>query len=144
MPNTRCNCAVTLLYWKWPLHPSWPLRSFFPLFPEQLLKDLVSWGSPDEYSMIDRFLVDAFQGTRFLTGVCVSMKLLNVDLWQYRVCCIRSGVIRCTLFMVPLPGPNVPVLVTHSAMVSHRYTYSIHLIQLSDRAQTHKWLAGPS
>ena len=32
----------------------------FAGFPEQLLKDLISSGSPDEYSMIDRFLGDAF------------------------------------------------------------------------------------
>ena len=35
-------------------------RSDFARFPEQLLKDLVSWRNPGECSMIDRFLVDAF------------------------------------------------------------------------------------
>ena len=35
-------------------------RSVFALFPEQLLKDFLSWGSPGECSMIDRFLGDAF------------------------------------------------------------------------------------
>ena len=39
-------------------------------------------------------------GCRFLTWVCLSVTLLIVDLWQYSVCCIRSGVIRCTLLMV--------------------------------------------
>ena len=40
------------------------------------------------------------RGARFLTGVCLSVTLLIVDLWQYCVCCIRSGVTRCALFMV--------------------------------------------
>ena len=39
-------------------------------------------------------------GARFLTGVYLSVTLLVVDLWQYCVCCKRSGVIRCTLLMV--------------------------------------------
>ena len=34
--------------------------SIFTRFPEQLLKDLVSWRSPGKYSMIDHFLGDAF------------------------------------------------------------------------------------
>ena len=38
----------------------WPLRGIFARFPEQILKDLVSCGSPGKYSMIDRFLIDAF------------------------------------------------------------------------------------
>ena len=32
--------------------------------------------------------------------VCFSVTLHIVDLWQYYVCCTRSGVTRCTLFMV--------------------------------------------
>ena len=51
---------MTLLYWEWHLIPRWPLRSIFAWFLEQLLKDLVSWGSPGECSLIDRFLGDAF------------------------------------------------------------------------------------
>ena len=47
---------MTLLYWEWYLIPRWHLRSIFVRFLEQLLKDLVSWGSPGECSMIDRFL----------------------------------------------------------------------------------------
>ena len=41
-------------------------------------------------------------GARFLTEVwvCLSVTLHIVDLWQYQVCCTRSGAIRCTLFMV--------------------------------------------
>ena len=51
---------MTLLYWEWHLIPRWPSRSFFARFPEQLLKDLVSWGSAGECSIIDLFLWDAF------------------------------------------------------------------------------------
>ena len=42
------------------LIPSWLLRNTFARFPEQLLKDLVFWGSPDEYLMIVCFLRDTF------------------------------------------------------------------------------------
>ena len=34
--------------------------------------------------------------------VCLSVTLHIVDLWQHYVCCTRSGVTLCTLFMVPL------------------------------------------
>ena len=51
---------MTLLYWEWHLIPRWLLGSIFDRFPEQLLKGLVSWGSPGKYSMIDCFLGDAF------------------------------------------------------------------------------------
>ena len=46
-----------------------------------------------------KLLGRAVSGARFLTGDCFGVTLL-VDLWQYCVCCIRSGVIRCTLSMV--------------------------------------------
>ena len=36
----------------------------------------------------------------FQLGMCLSVTLLIVDPWQYCVCFIRSGVIRCTLLMV--------------------------------------------
>ena len=36
----------------------------------------------------------------FSTGGVLNLTLLIVDLWQYYVGCIRSSVIRCTLFMV--------------------------------------------
>ena len=52
---------MTLLYWEWHLIPRWPLRSIFARFTEQLLKDLVSWRSHGECSMINRFLGDAFR-----------------------------------------------------------------------------------
>ena len=50
---------MTLIYCEWQLIPNWPLRSIFAWFIEPLLKDLVSWGSPGECSMIDHFLRDA-------------------------------------------------------------------------------------
>ena len=32
--------------------------------------------------------------------MCLRVTLLIIDLWQYCVCCIRSGVTRCTLLIV--------------------------------------------
>ena len=49
--------------------------------------------------------------------------LLIVDLGQYYVCCTRSGVTRCDLFIGALPVPYVPVPVTLGAVIAHRYTY---------------------
>ena len=60
MAELYWRSLMTLLYSEWHLFPRWPLRSIFARFPEQLLKDLVSWGSSGECSMIDRFLGDAF------------------------------------------------------------------------------------
>ena len=51
---------MTLLFWEWHLIERRHLRSIFAWFLEQLLKDLVSCGSPGECSMIDHFLGDAF------------------------------------------------------------------------------------
>ena len=39
-------------------------------------------------------------GAQFLSGVCLTVTLLIVDLWQYCACCIRAGITRCTLLMV--------------------------------------------
>ena len=39
-------------------------------------------------------------GAQFLAGVCFNVTLLIINLWHYWVCCIRSGVTRCTLIMV--------------------------------------------
>ena len=47
-----------------------------------------------------KLLVRVVSGASFLTGVCLSVTLHIVDLWQYYVCCTRSGVTRCTLFIV--------------------------------------------
>ena len=90
-------------------------------------KGLVSSGSPGEYSLIDCFLGDAFNGLSclfwssimlcgarlqlqtlnwivlsvilfFELGVCLSVTMHIVDLSQYYVCCTRSGVTKCTNF----------------------------------------------
>ena len=47
-----------------------------------------------------KLLNRAVSGASYLTGVCLSMIMHNVDLCQYYVCCTRSGATRCTLFMV--------------------------------------------
>ena len=121
---------MTLLYLECHLIPNWHSRSTFAWFLEQLLKDLVSWGRPGECPMIDHFLRDAsgvfvlpvleycsavwwsatdthlklldrvVNGTRFLTGVCLSVTLLIADLLQFFVCCVRSFVTRCTHLMM--------------------------------------------
>ena len=56
-------------------------------------------------------------------GVCLSVTLLVVDLWQFCVCFIRSGATRCTRLMV------LYLYVCASAgytrcLVSHWYTYA--------------------
>ena len=53
------------------------------------------------------------------------MTLRIIDPWQYCVCCIRSGETQCTLFNDALPGPYVPVRVTHHALVTHCYTCAL-------------------
>ena len=105
------------------LIPIWPLWSIFAWFLEQLLKDLIkSWRGLDDGSPLERCILGfvlpileycsvvwcsaadsdlkllhrAVSGARFLTGVCLSVILLIVDLLQFSVCCIRSGVNRCT------------------------------------------------
>ena len=52
---------------------------------------------------------------QFLTGVCLSVTLHIVDIWQHCVCCIRSGL---------NGGLYVPVRVTWGALVAHHYTYA--------------------
>ena len=47
-----------------------------------------------------KLLDRAVSGARFLTGVCLSVTLLIVDLLQFSGCWIRSGVIRCTRLMM--------------------------------------------
>ena len=49
------------------------------------------------HKLLDRVV----SGASFLTGgVFDNVQGHIVNLWQYYVCCTRSGVIRCTLFMV--------------------------------------------
>ena len=52
--------TVVLMTVDFDLIQRWPLRSIFAQFPEQLFKDLVSWGNPGECSVIDGFLSVAF------------------------------------------------------------------------------------
>ena len=59
------------------------------------------WNVGDHIGMrFHAFATRVVSGASFLTGVCSSVTLLIVDLWQYYVCCTNSGAIRCTLFMV--------------------------------------------
>ena len=76
---------------------SWPLRSILARFPEQLLKDSVSWGSPEEYSMIDCSPGDAFM-------------VLSCQFW--------NTVLQCASV------PYVLVRVTRGTLIAHRYSYS--------------------
>ena len=71
----------------------------------------------------------------FLTGVCLSVTLHIVDLWQYYVCCTRSGVIRCTLFMVLLLGRMYQRAVTGGALVAPR------LLAAEPRSERSSWPA---
>ena len=144
---------MTLIYiLGWHLIPRWPLRCIFARFTEQLLKDLVSWGSPFVYSMIYRFLGNAFavlscpeyhssvwcsatdahlklldrlvSGACFLTGVCFSVILHISDLWQYYVCCLRSDVTWSNIFMKLYIYALCVSAVTRDALDAHRYTYA--------------------
>ena len=60
-----------------------------------------------------RLLDRLFSGASFLSGVCLSVTLHIVALWQYYACCTRSGVTRCTLFVVR---------VTRGAVITHRFS----------------------
>ena len=121
---------MTLLYLEWHLIWGWPLINIFAQFPEQLLKDFVSWGSPDECSMVDRFLGDAFgilsclfwstvlfccvvlscwyipQTTWLCSQWCLVSNWGCVWVWHFSlsICgstlCIRSGVTQCTRKMM--------------------------------------------
>ena len=46
--------------------------------------------------LVDRVV----SGACFLTGVCLTVTLLIVELWQYCVSSVRSEGILCTLFMI--------------------------------------------
>ena len=58
------------------------------------------WCSAADTHLTLILLVRVVCGACFLTGVCLRVTLLIVDLWQYCVCSIRSGLIRCTYFIV--------------------------------------------
>ena len=72
----------------------------------------------------------------FNWGVCLSVTLHTVDLWQYYVCCTRSGITRCTLFMVLFLCrmcrcglgavlPNLAVLTDFYSLVSISVEFSL-------------------
>ena len=127
---------MTLLFWEWHLIPRWLLRIIFTRFPEQLPK---AWYPEGKYSMIDCFLRDALgvfsclfhklldrvvSGVSFLTG-CV----FECDLAHRRYVAVLRILykIRCNPMHSlndALPGPHVPVRVTHGAVIAHRYTYA--------------------
>ena len=77
---------MTMLYCEWHLIPKWLLRNIFALFPEQLLNDLVCWGSPGECSMIDHFVGDAFDvlSCQFWSTVLQSGARLPIHTLNYR------------------------------------------------------------
>ena len=141
---------MTLLYFKWCSIPRWLLRSMFVLFREQLLNGKVSWGSLGKYSLIECFLGDAFgvlsclfwntvlqcgdllpihtlnywtvQWCQFFTRGVFECDLAH-RLWQYYVCCTKSGVTQCTLCSA-IPVPYLPVRVTRVGVIAHRDTYA--------------------
>ena len=78
------------------------------------------WAADTSLKLLDR----AVSGGRFLTGGVFECDFLIIDLWQYCVCCIRSGVTRCTLLMVLYQDRMCQCGVTRSALVAHRYTYA--------------------
>ena len=71
-----------------------------------------------------KLLDRAVSGARFLNGVCLSVTLLIVDLWQFCVCFKRLDVTWCTLLMVLYLDCMCQVRVTRGALVAHRYTYA--------------------
>ena len=81
-----------------------------------------------------RLLDRPVSGASFLTGVCLSVILHIVDLWQYYVCCTRSGVTRCTLLMV-LFLCHMCRCGLHAAL-AHRYTYAPPRCRTSQYSRT--------
>ena len=145
---------MTLLFWKWHLIQSWPLRSIFARFPEKLLNDLVSWESPGKCSMKWSLLGRCFRGfvlpvLEYCSAVWCSaadthLKLLDRavsdalfltgGVFECDISHHRSVAVLCMLYKIrcnpvhplngALPGPYVPVRVTQGALVAHRYTYA--------------------
>ena len=114
---------MTLIYWVWHLIKRWPLRSFFARFPEQVLKDLVSWWSPGKHSLIDCLLGDAFAvlsspfwSTVMQCGARLHIHTLNYRTLYFSVASYLTGGV--------FVNPYLPVRVTHGALVVHRYNYA--------------------
>ena len=123
----------------------------FALFPEQLLKALLSWGGPDEYSMILVAPWEMLSGFCMPVLKCCSAVLCSAAETQLKLLdCVVSGVrfliggcvwahhrsvaVLCMPYknrrnpMQPLfgarPVPYVPVRVTLGAWLAHWYTYA--------------------
>ena len=62
--------------------------------------------------------------TVFLVGVCLSVTLIVVDLWQYCECSIRSGVSRRSLLFVLYLDRMCQCEYWSTVLVAHRYTYA--------------------
>ena len=62
-----------------------------------------------------KLLYRAVSGTRFLTGGVFECDMIIIDLWQFCVCCIKSGAQN---------GPYVRAQVTRGDLVAHRYAYA--------------------
>ena len=125
----------------------------FARFPEQLLIDLVSWGSSGEYSLIDCFLGDAFGvlscqfwSNVLLCGARLQKNTLNsgpCNQWWIFFNCRCVWVWHCTtsiygsiMYAVQdqmhplygaLPGPCVPVQVARDALVRPCNRRTVHL-----------------
>ena len=76
-------------------------------------------------------------GAWFLTGGDLSVSLFIVDLWQYCVFCIRSGVIQCTLLMVLYLNCMCQCgLHAVCTLVAHQYTYAPPHCRTSQNCRT--------
>ena len=145
---------ITLLFWEWHLIQRCPLRTIFARFPMQLLKELVSWGSPGACSMIDSFSGDAFGvlcclfwstvlqcGARLslhtfkLTDHAVSgARFLTRGVFECYIAQCRSVAVLCMLYKIrfnhmhplngALLGPYVPVRITRGRCFGRT---SVHL-----------------
>ena len=63
--------------------------------------------------------------------MCLSVTLHIVDLWQYYVCCTRSGVTHCTLFMV-----RFLCHMWQYGLLAHQYTYASPRCRTSQYCRT--------
>ena len=72
-----------------------------------------------------RLKLPRIQWCQFLNWgwVCLNVTLQIVDLWQYYVCCTRSCLTRCTLFVVPYLGRTYTRCFSRTSVhsASHRY-----------------------
>ena len=146
---TVLKSLMTLLYLEWHLIPKLSLRSIFSWFLKQLLKDLVSWGSPGKSSMINHFsrwfwgfLLPILEYCSAVWCLAAETHLKQLDSAvsgaQFQFECDiahrRSVAVLCKLYKIrfhsmhqlndALPGLYVPVRVSHDALVAHRHTYA--------------------